>query len=74
MAAMHPDGEQVIVAVGTGFRIYAVENSQLVLKGEATSPATVCSFDVSPRGDLIVAVTFVSPTDTSSPQLVMKGA
>lgn len=69
MAAMHPDGAQVIVAAGTGFRIFAVENSRLVPRGEATAPSTVCSFDVSPRGDLIVAVTCDSPMEGSNPQL-----
>jgi DNA-binding beta-propeller fold protein YncE len=69
MVDLHPDGKQVIVSVGAGFRIYAVEDGRLVLKEACEAPATVFSFDVSPRGDRIIAVTMDSVGGISDVQL-----
>ena len=69
MVALHPDGRQVVVSVGAGFHVYAVESDHLVLKGTAEAPAVVQSFDVSPRGDRILAVTMTSADDMTDLQL-----
>ncbi len=49
MLDLHPDGQKVIVGVGAGFQIYAVQADRLVQVAAATAPSTVFSFDVSPR-------------------------
>jgi hypothetical protein len=57
MVDLHPDGSKVIVSVGAGFHIYALQADKLALVATAKAPSTVFSFDVSPCGDRIVAVT-----------------
>jgi len=69
MVDLHPDGKRVVVSVGAGFRIYALENDHLVLKGECETPSVVFSFDVSPRGDRIIAVTMDSAGKITNLQL-----
>jgi 6-phosphogluconolactonase (cycloisomerase 2 family) len=73
MLDAHPDGRKVIVAVGAGFHIYALQDRKLELVAAATAPATVFSFDVSPRGDRIIAVTADTHESISNAQVHLFG-
>ncbi len=66
---LHPDGKRIIVSVGSGFRVYSVRNGRFVLDGEAKAPGVVLSFDVSPKGDRIVAVIIEAPGATAKSEL-----
>ena len=69
MVDLHPDGKRIIVCVGACFKIYTLENDHLLLKGECETPSEVFSFDVSPRGDRIIAVTMDSTREITNLQL-----
>jgi pimeloyl-ACP methyl ester carboxylesterase len=69
MVDLYPDGKQVVVSVGAALRIYALEDNQLKVKGECAAPSEVFSFDVSPRGDRIIAVTMDAAEKITNLQL-----
>ncbi len=69
MLDLHPDGQKVIVGVDAGFHIYAVQADRLVQVAAATAPSTVFSFEVSPRGDRILAVTVRAEETIADAQL-----
>ena len=69
MVDLHPDGKKVIVGVGAAFHIYALQADRLTLVATAEAPSTVFSFDVSPRGDRIIAVTVKAQETISDAQL-----
>ena len=69
MVDLHPDGEKVIVSVGGGFHTYALQANKLALVAAAKTPSTVFSFDVSPRGDRIIAVTVNSEQGISDSEI-----
>ncbi len=69
MVDLHPDGRKVIVGVGAGFHVYALQADRLKLMATANAPSTVFSFDVSPRGDRIIAVTVTAQETLSDTQL-----
>ena len=69
MVDLHPDGKKAIVSVGAGFHIYDLVAGKLVTVATAKAPSTVFSFDVSPRGDRIIAVTVTARKALSDAQL-----
>jgi hypothetical protein len=69
MLDLHPDGQKVVVGVGAGFHVYAVQADRLVQVASATAPSTIFSFDVSPLGDRILAVTVRAEETIADAQL-----
>ncbi len=69
MLDLHPDGDKVIVSVGASFQVYVVENDSLRLIEESGAPRMVSSFDVSPRGDSLLAVLVSSENPLEAPEL-----
>jgi DNA-binding beta-propeller fold protein YncE len=69
MVDLHPDGKKVIVSVGASFHVYGLPADRLTLVATAEAPSTIFSFDVSPRGDRIIAVTVKTQETISDAQL-----
>ncbi len=55
MVAMHPNGRHIIVPCGTGFQVFEMQNSALVLLEDNKLDVTPGSMDISPKGDRIIA-------------------
>jgi len=56
MAVAHPDGKRIFVSTGNSFYVFAVDEGGAKLIQRSSSPVYVLFFDISPRGDRIVAV------------------
>ena len=55
MVDMHPDGRHVVVPCSTGFQVFEMRGSQLVLIKDNHTAVIPSSIDVSPKGDRIIA-------------------
>ena len=73
MVDLHPDGERIIVGVGSEFRVYSVQEGRLALEKREPTPAIVSSFDVGPRGDYVLAVLVDSPGSNANAELHLFG-
>jgi DNA-binding beta-propeller fold protein YncE len=60
MVDIHPDGRHVIVPCATGFQVFEMRGSQLVLVKDNRTAVIPSSIDVSPKGDRIIATGRVS--------------
>jgi DNA-binding beta-propeller fold protein YncE len=66
MAVMHPNGKQLVVGCSTGFKVFEVSASGLVLKKDNELDSVPESFDINPKGDRIVAAHHKSPKTPNS--------
>jgi DNA-binding beta-propeller fold protein YncE len=60
MVDMHPDGRHVVVPCATGFQVFEMRGSQLVLVKDNRTAVIPSSIDVSPQGDRIIATGRIS--------------
>lgn len=55
MVALHPNGKHVIVPVATGFKVFELQDGRLTERADNRTEMSPGSFDVSSRGDRILA-------------------